>query len=84
MRINFYLCSDKKSEHRTVTKTGTATIRKGVFSENAYMGTGEAKSLVRELEAHMDEVYALRFFIPFRFRDLERNLICFRSRTSRL
>ena len=22
-------------------KTGTATIRKGVFSENAYMGTGE-------------------------------------------
>lgn len=39
--INFYLCSDKKSEHRTVTKTGTATIRKGVFSENAYMGTGE-------------------------------------------
>ena len=35
------LCSDKKSEHRTVTKTGTATIRKGVFSENAYMGTGE-------------------------------------------
>ena len=42
------------------------------------------KSLVRELEAHMDEVYALRFFIPSRFRDLERNLICFRSRTSRL
>ena len=42
------------------------------------------KSLVRELEAHMDEVYALRFFILSRFRDLERNLICFRSRTSRL
>ena len=42
------------------------------------------RSLVRELEAHMDEVYALRFFIPSRFRDLERNLICFRSRTSKL
>ena len=43
------------------------------------------RSLVRELEAHMDEVYALRFFfIHSRFRDLERNLICFRSRTSRL
>ena len=41
MKSIFYLCSDKKSEHRTVTKTGTATIRKGVFSENAYMGTGE-------------------------------------------
>lgn len=42
------------------------------------------RSLVRELEAHMDEVYALRFFIPSRSRDLERNLICFRSRTSKL
>ena len=42
------------------------------------------RSLVRELEAHMDEVYARRFFIPSRFRDLERNLICFRSRTSKL
>ena len=38
------------------------------------------KSLVRELEAHMDEVYALRF----RFRDWGKSLICFRSRTSRL
>ena len=38
------------------------------------------RSLVRELEAYTPFV----FFIPSRFRDLERNLICFRSRTSRL
>ena len=41
------------------------------------------RSLVRELEAHMDEVYALRFY-SFQIPRLERNLICFRSRTSKL
>ena len=42
------------------------------------------RSLVHELEAHMDGVYALSFFLfLFRSRDLERNLICFRSRKNR-
>ena len=40
------------------------------------------KSLLHRLEAHMDNVYSLRF-IRFRFRDWGKSLICFRSRKNR-
>lgn len=41
------------------------------------------KGLVKQLEGHMKEVYALVFSIPFRFRSLAKNLTCSRSRKIR-
>lgn len=57
---------------RNTFKSWNDSFGAGCVSENTGMELDSMKALVSELERHIQAVYALRFSIPFRFRDWER------------
>ena len=69
--ISVYALTREQNIHH-LQKLERQLSERDYFSENKGMGTEQHEGLVKQLEGHMKEVYALRFSIPFRFRSLER------------